>query len=177
MIIYWKVSVIKVHRTGLLQQGEISDTGSNATGGCQGKNPKRYFNLNWFWIDQEKEMELKNFGFKQIYGNFTPNISNWDERIKKIDLAGGAPSSWASTNEFNFGKDLILDFLGCANFVWSSHTIDQTGTCRNCPGLMPSVRSNLSGKGFQVKMGILLNLLIFLQNSTCQKIQKFLILI
>ena len=45
--------------------------------------PKDILVLNWFWIDQEKEMELKNFGFKQIYGNFTPTISNWDERIKE----------------------------------------------------------------------------------------------
>jgi len=108
--------------------------------------PKDILVLNWFWIDQKKEKELKNFGFKQIYGNFTPNISNWNERIKKIDLAGGAPSSWAATNEFNFGKDLILDFLGCANFVWSSHTINQRDLAAIVSGLMPSVRSNLSGK-------------------------------
>jgi hypothetical protein len=108
--------------------------------------PKDILVLNWFWIDQQKEMELKNFGFKQIYGNFTPNISNWDERIKKIDLAGGAPSSWASTNEFNFGKDLILDFLGCANFVWSGHTLNQRELATIVSELMPSVRSGLSGK-------------------------------
>jgi hypothetical protein len=110
------------------------------------KIPKDILVLNWFWIDQEKEKELKEFGFKQIYGNFTPNISNWDERIKKIDLAGGAPSSWAATNEFNFGKDLILDFLGCANFVWSNHTVDQRELAGIVHELMPSVRSNLSGK-------------------------------
>ena len=106
--------------------------------------PKDILVLNWFWIDQEKEMELQNFGFKQIYGNFTPNISNWDERVKKIDLMGGAPSSWASTNEFNFGKDLILDFLGCANFVWSSHTLNQRDQMAIVSELMPSVRSKLN---------------------------------
>jgi hypothetical protein len=110
------------------------------------KIPKDILVLNWFWIDQKKEMELKNFGFKQIYGNFTPNISNWDERIKKIDLAGGAPSSWAATNEFNFGKDLILDFLGCANFVWSGHTLNQRELAGIVSELMPEVRANLSGK-------------------------------
>lgn len=110
------------------------------------KIPKDILVLNWFWIDQNKEKELKNFGFKQIYGNFTPNISNWDERIKKIDLAGGAPSSWAATNEFNIGKDLILDFLGCANFVWSSHTVNQRELAAIVSELMPYVRANLSGK-------------------------------
>lgn len=106
--------------------------------------PKDILVLNWFWIDQEKEMELQKFGFKQIYGNFTPNISNWDSRVKKIDLMGGAPSSWASTNEFNFGKDLILDFLGCANFVWSSHTLNQREQLAIVNELMPSVRSRLN---------------------------------
>jgi len=108
--------------------------------------PKDILVLNWFWIDQKKEQELQNFGFKQIYGNFKPNISNWDERIKKIDLTGGAPSSWASTNEFNFGKDLILDFLGCANFVWSSHSLNQRELAVIVSDIMPFVRSNLSGK-------------------------------
>ena len=106
--------------------------------------PKDILVLNWFWIDQEKEMELQKFGFKQIYGNFTPNISNWDARVKKIDLQGGAPSSWASTNEFNFGKDLILDFLGCANFVWSGHTLSQKDQMAIVTGLMPSVRAKLN---------------------------------
>jgi hypothetical protein len=106
--------------------------------------PKDILIFNWFWQKQDREMELQNFGFKQLYGNFTPNISNWNERVKKIDLAGGAPSAWASTNEFNFGKDLILDFLGCINFLWSSQIINQ----KDLPGivseLMPSIRSNLN---------------------------------
>jgi hypothetical protein len=108
--------------------------------------PKDVLIFNWFWIDEKKEKELKNFGFKQIYGNFTPNISNWDERIKKIDLAGGAPSSWASTNEFNFGKDIMLDFLGCANLVWSTHTIKQIDLPPIVWRLMPSIRANLQAK-------------------------------
>ena len=91
-------------------------------------------------------MELKKLGFKQLYGNFTPNISNWDERIKKIDLAGGAPSSWAATNEFNFGKDIMLDFLGCANLLWSKHTIKQIDLPPVVWELMPSIRAALKGK-------------------------------
>ena len=98
--------------------------------------PKDILIFNWFWIDQTKEMELQSFGFKQIYGNFKPNISNWDARVKKIDLVGGAPSSWASTNEFNIGKDLILDFLGCANLVWSSHTVSQKELASIVPELI-----------------------------------------
>ncbi len=108
--------------------------------------PKDILIFNWFWIDQEKEMELKKFGFTQLFGNFTPNISNWDERIKKIDLAGGAPSSWASTNEFNFGKDIMLDFLGCANLLWSSHTIKQIDLPPVVWELIPSIRASLKAK-------------------------------
>lgn len=110
------------------------------------KVPKDILVLNWFWGDRKKELELQDFGFKQIYGNFTPNISNWEERIDKFDLMGGAPSSWASTNEFNFGKDLILDFLGCANLIWSGKSLEQRELIQIVTELMPSVRANLSGK-------------------------------
>ncbi len=108
--------------------------------------PKDILIFNWFWIDQEKEKELDDFGFTQIYGNFTPNISDWDQRIKKIKLTGGAPSSWAMTNEFNFGKDIMLDFLGCANLLWSTHTIKQIDLPPVVWGLMPSIRASLKGK-------------------------------
>jgi hypothetical protein len=106
--------------------------------------PKDILVLNWFWSREDKEKELQDFGFKQIYGNFTPNISNWKERTKKFDLQGGAPSSWAATNEFNFGKDLIVDFIGCANYLWSTHIIDQKDLPGIVAGRMPSVRSYLS---------------------------------
>lgn len=108
--------------------------------------PKDILVFNWFWIDEKKEMELKNFGFTQVFGNFTPNISNWDERIKKINVAGGAPSSWAMTNDFNFGKDIMLDFLGCANLLWSKHTIKQIDLPPVVWELMPSIRAALKGK-------------------------------
>ncbi|MCK4922734.1 MAG: beta-N-acetylhexosaminidase [Bacteroidales bacterium] len=105
--------------------------------------PKDILIFNWFWVNEERDMELQDLGFKQLYGNFKPNISNWDERIKKIDVVGGAPSSWAATNEFNFGKDLLVDFLGSANLLWSTHTVDQTDVAAIARGLMPSIRTNL----------------------------------
>ncbi len=106
--------------------------------------PKDILVFNWFWKDQSKELELQELGFRQIYGNFTPNISNWSERIKKVDLQGGAPSSWASTNEYNFGKDLILDFLGCANFVWSDHSVNQRELISIVTEQLPFIRSLLN---------------------------------
>lgn len=108
--------------------------------------PKDILIFNWFYSDEKKEMELQKFGFKQVYGNFEPNISNWNERIKKFDLLGGAPSSWASTNEFNFGKDLLSDFLGCANLLWSSHTIRQEDLAPIARELVPSIRKNFKAE-------------------------------
>jgi hypothetical protein len=108
--------------------------------------PKDILIFNWFWDSEDKEMELQKFGFKQIYGNFTPTISNWDNRIKKVDVIGGAPSSWTSTNEFNIGKDCVLDFLGCANLLWSKHTILSLDLGEIVRDMMHTVRADLSGK-------------------------------
>jgi hypothetical protein len=108
--------------------------------------PKDILIFNWFWDDPDKEMELFKFGFTQIYGNFTPAISKWDERIKKASMIGGAPSSWASTNEFNFGKDLVLDFLGCSNLLWSTHTLNQQDLGEIVRDLVPDVRSGFRGE-------------------------------
>jgi len=108
--------------------------------------PKDILIFNWFWDDPGKEMELNKFGFTQIYGNFTAAISSWDERIKKVDMIGGAPSAWASTNEFNFGKDLVLDFLGCANLLWSTHTLNQADLGEVVREIVPVVRSGFRGQ-------------------------------
>ena len=37
--------------------------------------PKDILIFNWFWDDLGKEMDLNDMGFTQIYGNFTPAIS------------------------------------------------------------------------------------------------------
>ena len=108
--------------------------------------PKDILIFNWFWDDMSKEMELNKLGFTQIYGNFTTAITNWDERIKKVNMIGGAPSAWVSTNEFNFGKDNVLDFLGCANLLWSTHTLNQKDLGEIVREMMPDVRAGLRGE-------------------------------
>ena len=108
--------------------------------------PKDILIFNWFWDDEGKEMDLNNFGFTQIYGNFTPTINNWTERIKKTDMIGGAPSAWASTNEFTFGKDMVLDYLGCANLLWSTHILNQHELGEIVREMMPDVRAGFRGK-------------------------------
>jgi hypothetical protein len=110
--------------------------------------PKDILIFNWFWRNHERDMEIHNFGFKQIYGNFKPNISNWDSRIRDFDLIGGAPSGWVSTNEFTFGKDLINYFLGCANLLWSKHTIAEMDLPEYIWEQIPVIRRNLRGYSY-----------------------------
>jgi hypothetical protein len=81
------------------------------------------------------------------------------------------------TNDFNYGKDLMLDFLGCANLLWSTHTIKAIDFPPVVWALIPSIRASLKGKKIPSEDGMLLKQLIFRQNIIYQKIQKFLMLI
>ena len=108
--------------------------------------PKDILIFNWFWKDQTKDLEVQNFGFKQVYGNFKPNISQWASRTKESSVLGGAPSSWSATNEYNFGKDLMLDFLGCSNLLWSEHTLNYEQLGQTVRNMTAGIRLNLSGQ-------------------------------
>ncbi len=105
--------------------------------------PKDILVFNWFWGDPNNDLTVQNFGFKQVYGNFRPNISNWEQKQKLPSVLGGAPSSWAATTEFNFGKDLLYDFLGCANLLWSRHHLNQRTLPKTVQNLIPTIRSYL----------------------------------
>ena len=102
--------------------------------------PKDILIFNWFWGESSNDRALQKFGFQQVYGNFRPNISQWEQRRQWSGVLGGAPSSWAATTEFNFGKDLLYDFLGCANLLWSSHLLEQKGLAVTVQQLIPSIR-------------------------------------
>lgn len=107
--------------------------------------PKDILILNWFWGKQKNDLTVQNFGFKQIYGNFRPNISSWETRSKWPSVLGGAPSSWAATTELNFGKDLLYDFLGCANLLWSGNSLNHKQLSGKVRNIVPNVRYYLSG--------------------------------
>jgi hypothetical protein len=77
-----------------------------------------------------------------------PNIQNYSRRAARGGVVGGAPSSWAATNELNFGKDLMFDFLGCAQLLWSGRQPAQDQLSQTIQSLLPQVRRNLSGKPF-----------------------------
>ncbi|MBI3684497.1 MAG: beta-N-acetylhexosaminidase [Acidobacteria bacterium] len=117
----------------------------------KGKFPKDILILNWFWREgktgegERSEVQLEEWGFRQAYGNFTPEMQNYERRSNRSSVIGGAPSSWAATTEFNFGKDLMYDFVGCANLLWSRHWPER----KELPGIvqarMPQLRRRLSG--------------------------------
>jgi hypothetical protein len=59
-------------------------------------------------------------------------------------VIGGAPSSWAATNERNFGKDLMFDLLGSAEMLWSGASHDAGIVASTVQALLPHVRRRLS---------------------------------
>ena len=126
--------------------------------------PKDILVYNWFWADgpgageeggggeqgegEANEVALDGWGFQQIYNNMEPNIHEYDRRALRRSVVGGAPSSWAATNEFNFGKDLMFEFLGCAQLLWSGHEPAQDELSETIQRLLPRVRRNLSAIPF-----------------------------
>jgi hypothetical protein len=85
-------------------------------------------------------------GFQQVYGNLTPDILNYGRRSNRVSVLGGIPSAWEATTEFNFGKDLLEDFVGCASLLWSKHWIERQQLPEVVQGMMPGLRRNLSGE-------------------------------
>jgi hypothetical protein len=81
--------------------------------------PKDILIFNWFWDEPDNDRQLSYFGFTQVFGNMRANINDWEKRSDTKGILGGAPSSWAATTETNFGKDQLIDFLGCSNLLWS----------------------------------------------------------
>jgi hypothetical protein len=108
--------------------------------------PKDILVFNWFWNDQKNDEQISGFGFNQVYGNFTPDITNWDNRVKTKGLTGGVPSSWAATSESNFGKDLIYDFLGSADLLWSGHKFMPSSLAIVTELMISDIRNSFRGE-------------------------------
>ena len=113
--------------------------------------PKDILIFNWFWaneglvVGEDNDKQLQEWGFQQVYGNLEPIIENYPRRSELKGMLGGAPSSWAATTEFNFGKDMLYDLMGCANLLWSTHWPDENELVHNIQNLVPTVRMNLKG--------------------------------
>jgi hypothetical protein len=123
--------------------------------------PKDILISNWFWHDvraaegrgEPTDVKLSEFGFQQIHANFMYNIQNYARRTARAGVVGGAPSSWAATTEYTIGKDLMLDFLGTANLMWSTHWPEEQPLSKMVQSLMPEVRRHLSGKALPSENG------------------------
>jgi hypothetical protein len=116
--------------------------------------PKNILIFNWFWDDNVKgggeadEAMLREWGFEQVYGNMRPDIRDYRRRSDAPGMSGGAPSSWASTTEFNFGKDLMFEFAGSASLLWSAGPSDMDELSRTVQSLLPDIRRRLSATPF-----------------------------
>ena len=123
--------------------------------------PKDIVVANWFWHDvraaegrgEPNDVKLVDWGFQQVHANFMYNIQNYARRTARAGVIGGAPSSWAATNEYTFGKDLMMDFLGTANLMWSSHWPEEDPLSKIVQSLMPEVRRHLHGRSLPSEDG------------------------
>ncbi len=115
--------------------------------------PKDCLIYNWFWNDEpgqrglaeRNEATLDRMGFQQIFGNFEPGIQHYETRKKRPTLLGGAPSAWFATNELGFGKDVMSDFLGCSNILWTGHVFEPKDLSARVQSMLPVIRRRLSG--------------------------------
>ena len=118
--------------------------------------PKDLLVYNWFWDDKNtaqgegeaNEIALDTWGFQQILDNMEPDIKDYERRASRPGIIGGVPSSWAATNELNFGKDLMFDFLGCEQLLWSGRKPPLDELSVTIQHLMPRVRRSLSAGPF-----------------------------
>ncbi len=113
--------------------------------------PKEILLYNWFWNGdarenpEQSEKMLSEWGFEQVFGNFTPEMThqNYAERLRTPGILGAAPSAWVATTEADFGKDQMGGFVGCAGLLWSERWLDEGDLVRATQRLMPLVRANL----------------------------------
>ncbi|HEX8985440.1 MAG TPA: beta-N-acetylhexosaminidase [Bryobacteraceae bacterium] len=117
--------------------------------------PKDILIFNWFWdtsqdedlkrgLGEASEKKLADWGFRQVFGNFEPHFQDFNRRTSIGSMLGAAPSSWAATNELNFGKDLMLDFVGSANLLWSTERPNMNQLAVMVQRQLPAVRRGVA---------------------------------
>jgi hypothetical protein len=147
-----------VRGTGLEKKRAPDGWSYNSAGGLTPEQverliPKDCLIYNWFWNDdpdhpgsaERNEATLDKMGFQQVFGNFEPDIQNYETRKKRSTLLGGAPSAWFATNEVGFGKDVMAAFLGCSNILWTGHVIEGRALSARVQSMLPGIRARLSG--------------------------------
>jgi hypothetical protein len=137
-----------------LQENHTADGWKyNAPGGMTREQverlvPRDTLIFNWFWDEKnalDDEIQLDRMGFKQIYGNFTADIRDYDSRSKRSTIIGGAPSAWFATNENGFGKELMAEFIGCSNILWNGKVVNGRELSGVVQSMLPEIRARLRG--------------------------------
>ena len=118
--------------------------------------PKDILLFNWFWSGSEGgtseaaaqvfEIQLEKLGFDEIFGNFTTGMKQFESRIQRKSIPGGAPSAWFATNEAGFGKDLLSDFLACSYMLWRGESIDGPKLSGLVQDMAPEIRMHFQGE-------------------------------
>jgi len=112
--------------------------------------PKDTLIFNWFWDrwspQRDFEAQLDQMGFRQVFGNFTSGIGNYDVRKKRPTILGSAPSAWFATNEMGFGKEMLADCLGCANILWAGRTLPPRDLSATVQAMVPEIRARFRGE-------------------------------
>ena len=118
--------------------------------------PKDILIFNWFWSAEEGvsteaqaesyEAQLEQMGFQEVFGNLVPEVKNYERRIQRVSILGGAPSAWFATNEAGFGKDLLSDFLGSAYMLWRGDTLYGRDLSAAVQAMAPGIRVRLRGE-------------------------------
>ncbi|MGA3165560.1 MAG: beta-N-acetylhexosaminidase [Terriglobia bacterium] len=119
--------------------------------------PKDILLFNWFWGEEDhgaaNEVQLDEWGFEQVYGNMEPDLLNYAERSRRKTILGGAPSSWAATNEFNISKDMLFSILGCSNMLWSGQAPEFREVAKITQASIPRLRPRLAGVSLPSEAG------------------------
>ena len=160
MAIWGDMLLQEVRGKGLQPKKAPDGFAYNAPGGMTPEQvarliPKDVLMFNWFWhaepgeYSEEKvehnEARLDEMGFKQIFGNFTAGIDNYESRSKRTTILGGAPSAWFATNEVGFGKELLPDFLGCSSVLWNGRVVKDKELSALVQSLAPEIRARFRG--------------------------------
>ncbi len=110
--------------------------------------PKDILIFNWMWSDRvggrENDETFHRAGFRQVFGNMSNGITEYEDRIVQSGFIGGAPSSWAITNEYVYGREELDEFLGCAHSLWTGKQLKEADRHQLVRKMMPSIRANLS---------------------------------
>lgn len=88
------------------------------------KLPKDILMLNWTNFINGAEDLLREKGFEQIFGNFTPNFPDWERRSACSTIPGAEVGSWNAVGESSFAQGILGRMVLCSHALWSGAFYD-----------------------------------------------------